>query len=131
MLIHLDKDDVLLICEQAVESYDAEDDGEAFTEEVVKRLEDADIEAIESRSGGSADEFFMEVFSQWDGSDATDILDLMVEGLNNIDIELTYAEVDLDEEADDDFDDDYDDEDDDDLDDDEEEEFDESDDFED
>lgn len=119
MLIHLDKDDVLLICEQATESFEAEDEGEGFTEEVIKRLENADIEVIESRSGSAADEFFVELFLQWDGADVVDVLDLMVEALSNIDIEFTHDEVDLDaddddEEFDSDFDDDdFDDDDDD------------------
>lgn len=113
MLIHLNKNDVILICEQATESYEAEDGGEVFTEEVVKRLEGADIEAIEARSGSASDEFFMELFQQWDGVDPSDILDLMSEALSNIDIDLTY-----DEDFDDDDDDEEDDFDDDDFDDD-------------
>ena len=118
MLIHLDKNDVLFICEHATESFEAEDEGEGFAEEVIKRLENVDIEVIESRSGSSADEFFVELFMQWDGADVVDILDLITESLSNIDIEFTHDEVDLDaddddEEFDSDFeDDDFDDDDD-------------------
>lgn len=118
MLIHLNKNDVILICEHAVESFESEDEGESYTEEVVKHLEDADIDVIEARSGGSADEFFMEVFAQWDGADPADVLDLMAEALSNIDIEFTHDEVIFDDDDDDeDFDSDDDDDDDEDFDD--------------
>ncbi len=112
MLIHLDKNDVLFICDHATESFEAEDEGEGFAEEVIKRLENADIEVIESRSGSSADEFFVELFMQWDGADVVDILDLITESLSNIDIEFTHDEVDLDADDDDeDFDSDFEDDD--------------------
>ncbi len=112
MLIHLDKNDVLFICEHATESFEAEDEGEGFAEEVIKRLESADIEVIESRSGSSADEFFVELFMQWDGTDVAEVLELITETLSNIDIDFTHDEVDLDGDDDDDeFDSDYDDDD--------------------
>ncbi|MEZ4459873.1 MAG: hypothetical protein R3E66_09115 [bacterium] len=86
---------------------------------MIKRFEEADIETIEARTGSSADEFFMEIFQAWDGIDSSDILDLMTEALSNIDVDLTYDEIEEDDD-DDSFEDDDEDEDDD-FDDDEEE----------
>lgn len=108
MQIHLSKAEVISIRSAAVESFEQEDEGELFCEDIVGFFEDSDIEVIESRSGGSADEFFAEIFHQWDGVDASDIMDMVEEALSIIDIELTYDHVDDDdeddeEEEDDDF----------------------------
>jgi len=109
MQIHLSKAEIISIRASAVDSFKQEDEGEAFCEEIVGVFEDSDIEVIESRSGGSADEFFAEIFLQWDGIDPSDIMDMVEEALSIIDIDLTYAhvddddEVEEDEEEDDDF----------------------------
>lgn len=111
MQIHLSKDEVVSLRTAAVESFEQEDEGEAFCEEIVGSFEDADIEVIESRSGGSADEFFMEIFHQWDGVDSTDILDMVVEALSIIDIDFSYDHVDEDEDEDEEEEESFDDED--------------------
>lgn len=102
MQIHLSKAEIISIRASAVDSFEQEDEGEAFCEEIVGVFEDSDIEVIESRSGGSADEFFAEIFLQWDGVDPSDIMDMVEEALSIIDIDLTYAHVDDDDEVEED-----------------------------
>ncbi len=106
MHIHLSKYDVLLIRDSTLAGLEADDQGEAFCEEAIGCLEDNDIETIEARAGGSADEFMMEIFEMWDGGDPVELVELMSENLANLDIELTFDDIDADEDEEIDDDDD-------------------------
>ncbi len=98
MHIHMTKYEVISIREQVLEAEDDEDAAEGFCEEVIGCLEDADIETIESRTGGDADEFMHEVYADWDHGDPIELLDLLNEALSVIDIEFTYEDFDGEEE---------------------------------
>lgn len=118
MQVHLSRLDIDILRQQAMESVDLDDDGESFAEEAVTRLGEEELEAIEESADAPPEEFFVRVFAAWDQEDPDGIIDVLVSMLEEIDIELTYDEVDDDET---DLDDDWDD--DDDLDDDDDEEL--------
>ena len=97
MQIHLSKYDIILLRDKAVESFEAEDEGDAFAEEAIGCFEANDIETIESRAGGSADNYMREIFESWDGVDPMELVEMLAENLVNIDIELTFDDVDGDD----------------------------------
>lgn len=98
MHIHLSKYDVISIRDQVLEAEDDEDAVERFCEEVIGCLEDADIQTIESRTGGDADEFMHEVYEQWDHGDPIELLDLLTDALSVIDVEFSFEDFDSSEE---------------------------------
>lgn len=95
MQLQLKRFDIEILQQQAVESWDLDDDGESFAEEAVSRLNESDIELIEDVADVEATQFFLSVFAAWDGGDPEDVTELLTGMLEDLDIELSYDDLDV------------------------------------
>lgn len=100
MRVHLTKYDVIALWQQVAESAELGDDGEFFAEEALGCFSDAEIDAIEDLYGGSAEDLLMEVYATWEGAEPEAILETLSAAFSELDIEVTYDEVDEDDEDD-------------------------------
>ena len=105
MKIHLSRYDVAALIKGARTSIQISDEGESFAEEALGCFEEDELEHIEDQYGSPLEEFFVEIHEKWDEDEPVELPLLIMDALAELDIEMTYEEVDEDE---DDWEDDFD-----------------------
>lgn len=96
MQVKLTQFDLEVLRQQALESLDLEDGGEAFVEEAVSRVSAEDLELIEEMSEEPPELFFQRLFEVWteDEEEQDDLGETLFALLEEIDIELDLGDVD-------------------------------------
>lgn len=104
MHIHLTHYDIASLRKEAATSARLSDDGEAFAEEALGCFSEEQLDAIERSYGGSAEEFFLQVYEAWDEEDPDDLVPVLIDALAEVDVELTFDDAEADEDYEDEID---------------------------
>lgn len=100
MIVHLTSYDVVAMIKGAKTSVQISDEGESFVEEAIGCFEEDELETFEDEYGGPLEEFFLEIFELWDEDEPENLPLLVLDALGELDIEMTYDEVDPEDEDD-------------------------------
>lgn len=94
MQVQLTQFDLEVLRQQALESLELEDGGEAFVEEALSRVSAEGLEIIEEMSDDEPGAFFQRLFETWTGEDQDDLGETLLLLLEELDIELDLGELD-------------------------------------